>query len=209
MSDVPQPRTVVFGTRSRAPTRVSDTNATRVAEANSGPASNTAILVTTFIAGLIGAGFMYWTWRGVLEIPFVLTVGLHMEPASETVRPWAPWWVPVAMMCLLTMLIWRLFAARVRGISVLSATAIFFVVSNLTYVVATLCLNYGAILQYVPTPPITRILAVLPLALLEGAQLVVIYFVMATPIGWALSLLLCAIIGGVTVAIGRLTARMV
>jgi len=63
-------------------------------------------------------------------------------------------------------------------------------------------------LQYVPSPPVTRMLAALPLALLEGAQVSVIYFMQATPIGWILLLLMCAIIGGVTVAIGRLTARM-
>ncbi len=173
MSDNPQTRAVVFGTRARAPTSVSGAAATRAPDTDAKPAagSDAAILVTTFIAGLIGAGFMYWTWRGVLEIPFVLTVGLHIDPVSAPVRPWAPWWVPVAMMCLLTMLLWRLFVARRGRASVMAATALFFVVSNLTYVVAILCLNYGAMLQYVPTPPVTRMLALLPLVLLEGAQL--------------------------------------
>ena len=36
----------------------------------------------------------------------------------------------------------------------------------------------------------------------------VMYFMLATPIGWALSLLMCATIGSLTVAIGRLTARL-
>jgi hypothetical protein len=203
-----QPQTVVFGTRSRA-SSVSGAAEKRVAEeGNSGPALSPANLVTTFIAGLIGAGLMYWTWRGVLEIPFVLTVGLHMDPASQSVRPWAPWWVPVGMMCLLTMLVWHRFAARPRGISVKCATAIFFVVSNLTYVVASLCLEYGAMAQYVPFPSVLRMLFALPLVLLGGAQMGLMYFIFATPIGWALSLLMCAIIGGVTVAIGRLTARL-
>ncbi len=180
MSDNPQTRAVVFGTRARAPTSVSGAAATRAPDTDAKPAagSDAAILVTTFIAGLIGAGFMYWTWRGVLEIPFVLTVGLHIDPVSAPVRPWAPWWVPVAMMCLLTMLL------------------------------ASLCLNYGAMLQYLPMPPVTRMLGVLPLALLEGVQTGLMYFVLATPIGWALSLMMCAIIGGVTIAIGRLTARL-
>jgi hypothetical protein len=210
VSDNPQTRTVVFGTRARAPTSVSGATTARAPDTDAKPAaaSDAAILVTTFIAGLVGSGLMYWTWRGVLEIPFVLTVGLHIDPASAPVRPWAPWWVPVAMMCLLTMLLWRLFVARRRRASVMAATALFFVVSNLTYVVATLCLNYGAALQYVPTPPVTRMLAVLPLALVEGAQMAQMYFVLATPIGWALLLLMCAIIGGVTVAIGRLTALL-
>ena len=74
--------------------------------------SERAIWISTLLAGLAGALSMYATWRFNLEVPFQLTVPVHMDPATERVRQWAPWWVPVVIMTLLAMLLWRTFAVR-------------------------------------------------------------------------------------------------
>src|SRR5437764_279425 len=83
-----------------------------------------AIALTTLMAGAIGAGYMYLNW----DYPLELTIPLHMNPAQSRVVSWAPRWVPVTAMAVAAMLLWRLFVARARGISMKAAVVTLFFV---------------------------------------------------------------------------------
>jgi hypothetical protein len=172
-------------------------------------ASPWAIRATTIIAGLIGAGLMYWTWRGIYGVPLELTVPLHMDPATDRVRPWAPWWVPAALMAIVTASLWRLIAARRRGtVSIVTGALVLFLASHLTYMVGNICLEYGAMLQYQPLPPLLKMLLLFPLVILEGAQVTLLFFAMGLPIGPAIIAVGCLLVSVTIYGIGRLVSRI-
>jgi hypothetical protein len=170
-------------------------------------AQRTAILVTTLIAGVVGAAFMYWTWRQDFGVPLQLTVSLHMDPASSPVRPWALWLVPVIVTAPLAMGLWRVLVARAQRMSMLGGVLAILAICYLTYGVGIVCLEYGAMMQYVPRPPSMQLLAALPMVLLEALQVILLYLVMGFPFGWILIIIVCVIVGTANVAIGRTIAR--
>jgi hypothetical protein len=167
-----------------------------------------AILLSTFVAGIVGALYMYWTWRVEIGIPLQLSIGLHMDPAWESVRPWAPWWVPTAIMAIITMVLWRILAAHAAGVSLKGGAIAIMIVSYLTYGVAMICLEIGAMMQYVPPPSLGRMLTVMPLVLIEAGRVMLLYLLMGFPIGWIATGLVSTINGMATAAVGRIILRI-
>jgi hypothetical protein len=159
-----------------------------------------AILLTTLIAGAIGAGYMHVYW----DSPSELTIPLHMNPAQSRVVSWAPRWVPVTVMAVLAMALWRLFVARGRGISTKGAVITLFVVFILHHGVAFVCLDYGAALQYMPPPPLWQMLAMFPLQLLGGLFTAGVMFMISGPIEWIVALVLACAVGIPVAEFGKL-----
>ena len=122
-----------------------------------------AIIITTLMAGAIGAYYMNFYWN----YPPVPTIALHMDPAHKQVVHWAPRWAPVGTMALLSMMLWRLFVVRIyRGISMKAAVATLFVVFALQHGVEFICLEYSAALHYPQPPPLWQMIAMFPLQVL-------------------------------------------
>jgi hypothetical protein len=140
--------------------------------------SRIAQRTTVVLAGLLGGLMMYWTWRGPLGVPLELKISMHLDDQLPPVRPWAPWWAPTGILLLLTMMLWRILAAHARRISALGGTLALVLASVLTFPVAFLCLELGAVAQYDPLPPINRILAVLPLMLVESIASAILFLLM-------------------------------
>jgi Na+/proline symporter len=131
--------------------------------------ARTAILEAgMYGAGAVGLLMAYWVWRGVLGVPFELaSPGVKLDRAFEAVRPWAPWWVLPTLMTLASMAIWRALAWREDGISLRGAATVGVVIIPLALVLGAFCLQVGTIAQYVPTPPLAKIIGLLPRMLSE------------------------------------------
>jgi hypothetical protein len=160
-----------------------------------------ALWLATMIAGLAGAAMMYLEWRGFFGVPHELSVPVHMADEWSPAKLWAPWWAPVSIMMLLTMLLWRLLAVRKQGISFWGGVLAMVLAWPSVYLVAIICLELGAMMQFNPRPSIARILALMPLVLQEGLELIVV-------MGGVLGLLWGTLIGMTTVAAGRLILRI-
>jgi hypothetical protein len=160
-----------------------------------------ALWLATIVAGLAGAAMMYLEWRGFFGVPHELSVPVHMADEGSPVKMWAPWWVPASTMMLLTMMLWRLLAVRKGGISFWGGVLAMVIAGPLIYLVAIICLEVGAMLQFNPRPPINRILALVPLVIREGLELIVV-------MGSVWGILWGSLIGVVTVLLGRLMLRL-
>lgn len=115
--------------------------------------------------GAAMAGFLlgYWVWRGMLVIPFELPEGgITLDSGASDVRPWAPWWVVPSISALLCTLIWRTLAVRAGGISILRSVGALVLSGVAIFPICTFALDLGAIAQYVPAPPASHVLMVLP-----------------------------------------------
>jgi len=179
-------------------------SAVRYSGAASGAPSESqrlAIALTTLMAGAIGAYYMNFYW----DYPAVPTVPLHMNPAHRPVPSWAPRWVPVSAMALMSMLFWRLFVARARGISMWAAVITMFVLFAMSKAIEFICLDYGAALYL--EQPLWHMIAMFPLvmlgALFGAATLLVLGFG-----DWIVMLVLACAAGLPTAAIGRAIARL-
>jgi|GEM_PF-4846216 len=162
-----------------------------------------AIVLTTLMAGAIGAGYMYAYW----DPPHQLTIPLHMNPAQSRIVPWAPWWVPVTIMAVLAMALWRLFVARARGISMKSAVITLFVVFALHRCIAFICVDYGAALQFVPPPPLWHMIGMFPFELLGGLFTAGVLLMLA-PGDWIVMLVFAALAGTANAGLGQLIWRL-
>jgi hypothetical protein len=159
-----------------------------------------AIALTTLMAGAIGAYYANFYW----DYPAVPTIPLHMDPAHRQVVNWAPRWVPVSIMALLSMLFWRLLVARARGISMRAAVITFFVLFALRHGTEFVCLEYSAALQYPEPPPLWKMAAMFPLVLLGGLFTTGAMLLLGFPGDWIAMLVLACAAGVPTAAIGRL-----
>ncbi len=160
------------------------------------------LLFMTAIAALVGATMMYLRWRGFFGVPHVLSVPVHMNDQGSPVRPWAPWWVPTGIMAIVTALLWCRLAVRKQRISLWGGAFALMLASMLTYTVGAICLEVGAMMQFLPRPPVTHILMVMPLVLLGGLQLIVLSLIM----GGFIMLPLAALVGAALAAIGRIVS---
>ncbi len=160
-----------------------------------------ALWLAMMVAGLTGAAMMYLEWRSFFGVPHELSVPVHMANEGSPVRMWAPWWVPASIVMLLTMMLWRLLAVRKGGISFWGGVLAMVFAGPLIHLVAIICLEVGAMLQFNPRPPINRILALIPPVIREGLGLIVI-------MGSVWGVLWGALIGMFTVLLGRLMLRL-
>jgi hypothetical protein len=142
---------------------------------------------------------MYWHWRGFFGVPLEFSVAVRLSDEGSHVRPWAPWWVPSVLMGLIAMVLWRILATRRHTISLWGAGVSIMLTSVLPYMVGIICLEVGAMLQFVPRPPFHKILSVMPLVFAEGFQLIALTLMM----GGAVVAIGYAIVGLGLAAAGR------
>ncbi len=162
-----------------------------------------ARITTIAVAGLFGALFMYFQWRGTLGVPLELSVSVHMNDQGSAVRPWAPWWVPTGIMATLSILLWRAFAVRRRSVSAIGGMIAFTIIAVLVFPVGFLCLELGAVAQYYPPPSIQRVLAILPLMIVSSVGTSAKFLSM----GGFVALPVIALIGSLNAVVGKLILR--
>lgn len=123
------------------------------------------------VAGTIGFLVAYWIWRHLLGVPLVLRPavgGITLDGASSPVRPWAPWWVVPSFAAALGFGAWRLLAARGNRISYWGGITAILLTTVAIFPISCFALQLGAIAQYNPMPPVSRILTIIPLIALES-----------------------------------------
>lgn len=181
-------------------TVVSDHSAPETGEIRS--RGRSAILwAGTLLTGFVFFWGAYRIWVRVLGVPFELKPGpITLDGALERVRPWAPWWIMPSVTALIGMLLWRWIAQRGGTILIGGAARAYVLTVAASFVVAAFCLELGAIFQYVPPPPLLKIVAVLPAIFLEGLFLTALNLV-AIPVA--------AILGILVASITRLALKLV
>ena len=158
-----------------------------------------AIALTTLMAGVIGAYYMYFYW----DYPWLLTIPMHMNPDQKRAVSWAPWWVPVSVMAVLSMAFWRLFVARARGISIKAAVTTLFILFALRHGIEFICIEYSTAVRLIPQPPLWHMIAVFPLQILGGLFSAAFMFLLGFPGDWVVMLVLALAAGLPTAALGR------
>lgn len=184
-------------------TAVSDQDAPARGEIIS--ASRRAILwAGTLLTGFVIFWGAYWTWVEVLQVPLELRPGgVTLDGRLEKVRLWAPWWIMPSVTALIGMLLWHWIAERRGTVSFAGAALAYVLTLAASFMVATFCLQLGAISQYQPQPPLWKIIGVLPLIFVEGLSFIAINFVYHGPVAVPV-----AVVAGVTVAgVIRVTLR--
>lgn len=160
---------------------------------------------TIILAGLFGMCHMLWIWRMELGVPVVLSVAVHMSDDGSPVRPWAPWWVPVSIMAIFAMLLWRGLALRRERIRFGRGALAFALIVLLGYPTAFLCLELGATAQFHPWPSLERFLTVLPL-MVAGSIGTAIMLMFA--MGGIILAPVAALFGVANAAVGRIILRI-
>jgi hypothetical protein len=160
-----------------------------------------AIALTTLMAGAIGAYYMNFYW----DHAAVPTIAHHMNPAhqQQTIN-WAPRWVPVTIMAMLSMLFWRLFVARARGISMWAAVLTLFVAFALRQAIEFMCLDYSTALHLPQPPPLWQLVTMFPLVLVGALFGAGFMFLWGFPAELIATLVLAAAAGLPIAALGRL-----
>src|SRR5262249_40931179 len=105
-----------------------------------------AVVLTSLVAGAVGCVIAYWTWRMVLGVPLGLEPDLRLAavPVPGAAAPPTPWWVPVAIVGAIAMLLWPVLAAHARRISLLGGSVAIVLVSILIFPVAAICVELAA-----------------------------------------------------------------
>jgi hypothetical protein len=172
--------------------------------ASAKPRDGRAARVTTIvIAGLLGALYAYYQWRGPLGVSLEFSVSVHMNDDSTPMRPWAPWWIPIGIVAALSMLLWRRLALR-RGISAIGGMVAFMAVELVTLPVLFLCLSLGLLPQYYPSPSILRVLTSLPAMVLQAVATTIMIGMM----GAFFHMPVLALIAALNAGIGKLILRV-
>jgi hypothetical protein len=145
---------------------------TKTPPGSHGPAiRRIAVLLTSLVAGAVGCLIAYWTWRMVLGLPLGLEPDLRLAsvPATEQGAPPTPWWVPVAIVGAVAMLLWPILAAHARRISLLGGSVAIVLVSILIFPVAAVCVQLAA-LSTNGWPSIVELVGALPRVLVEAVK---------------------------------------
>jgi hypothetical protein len=162
-----------------------------------------AVVLTSLVAGAVGCVIAYWTWRMVLGLPLGFDADLRLAstPAPGPAAPLTPWWVPVAIVGAVAMLLWPVLAAHARRISLLGGSAAIVLVSILIFPVAAICVELAA-LSHDGWPSIVELVGALPRVLVEAVKVTfvnLIYCGLVTVPAAALIGLLLAAVGRVMV----------
>jgi len=139
---------------------------------SSGPAiRRIAVVLTSLVAGAVGCVIAYWTWRMVLRLPIGLEPDLHMIAinAAPAGTPATSWWVPVAIVGAVAMLLWPILAAHARRISLLGGSAAIVLVSILIFPVAAICVEVAAI-THDGWPSIVELVGAMPRVLVDAVK---------------------------------------
>jgi hypothetical protein len=161
-----------------------------------------SIVLTTLVAGAVGGLIAYWTWRMVLRMPLALAPELGMAAGEPSdVQPWAPWWVPAAIVGLVAMVLWPILATHARRISLIGGAAAIVLVSILFFPVAAVCVQFAALTSS-GWPPVVEFVGALPRVLAEAVKLTFVNLMYSG----AVTVPLAALIGLLLAAFGRLIA---
>ncbi|MDQ2080138.1 hypothetical protein RA307_08090 [Xanthobacteraceae bacterium Astr-EGSB] len=159
-------------------------------------------MLTTLVAGAVGGLIAYWTWRMVLRMPLALAPELGVAAgAPSDVRPWAPWWVPAAIVGLVAMVLWPILATHARRISLIGGAAAIVLVSILFFPVAAICVQLAALTSS-GWPPVVEFVGALPRVLAEAVKLTFVNLMYSG----AVTVPLAALIGLLLAAFGRFIA---
>jgi hypothetical protein len=130
-----------------------------------------AVVLTSLVAGAVGSLIAYWTWRMVLGLPLGLEPDLRVAsvPAPGAGAPATPWWVPVAIVGAVAMLLWPILAAHARRISLLGGSVAIVLVSILIFPVAAICVQFAA-LSHDGWPSVVELVGAMPRVLVEAVK---------------------------------------
>jgi hypothetical protein len=130
-----------------------------------------AVVLTSLVAGAVGCVIAYWTWRMALGLPLGLEPDLRLAstPAPGPGAPPTPWWVPVAIVGAVAMLLWPILAAHARRISLLGGSVAIVLVSILIFPVAAICVGLAA-LSHDGWPSIVELVGAMPRVLVEAVK---------------------------------------
>jgi hypothetical protein len=183
------------------------TSATSAAPAAPAPAvRHVAVLLTTAVAGAAGCLIAYWTWRMVLRLPLALAPdsGLAAAGHADSPAPWAPWWVPTAIVGIVAMILWPILAAHARRISLLGGSAAIVLVSIVIFPIAAVCVELAALTQD-GWPPVLQFIGAMPRVLVEAVNVTFANLIHSGLI----TIPLAALIGLMLAAFGRLIGWIV
>lgn len=130
-----------------------------------------AVVLTSLVAGAVGCVIAYWTWRMVLRLPLGLEPDLRLSSidAAPGGAPLTPWWVPVAIVGAVAMLLWPILAAHARRLSLLGGSAAIVLVSILIFPVAAICVEVAAI-THDGWPSIVELVGAMPRVLVGAVK---------------------------------------
>ena len=130
-----------------------------------------AVVLTSLVAGAVGCVIAYWTWRMVLGVPLGLEPDLRLAsaPVPGPVAPPTPWWVPVAIVGAVAMLLWPILAMHARRISLLGGSVAIVMVSILIFPVAAICVQLAA-LSHSGWPSLVEFVGAMPRGLAEAVK---------------------------------------
>jgi hypothetical protein len=165
-----------------------------------------SVLLTTIVAGAAGCLIAYWTWRMVLRLPLAVAPGSGLSGAAVVADndPWAPWWVPSAIVGGVAMVLWPILAAHARRISLLGGSAAIVLVSILIFPVAAVCVELASLTRD-GWPPVLEFIGAMPRVLGEAVNVTFVNLMYSGVI----TIPLAALIGLLLAAFGRLVGRTV
>ena len=157
-----------------------------------------SVLLTTIVAGAAGCLIAYWTWRMVVQPLGAIAPGSGLR-AGTVEGPWAPWWVPTAIVGAVAMILWPILAAHARRISLLGGSAAIVLVSILIFPVAAICVELASLTRD-GWPPVLEFIGAMPRVLAEAVKLTFVNLMVCG----AVTIPLAAIVGLLLAAFGRL-----
>ena len=157
-----------------------------------------SVLLTTIVAGAAGCLIAYWTWRMVVQPLGAIAPGSGLS-AGTVEGPWAPWWVPTAIVGAVAMILWPILAAHARRISLLGGSAAIVLVSILIFPVAAICVELASLTRD-GWPPVLEFIGAMPRVLAEAVKLTFFNLMVCG----AVTIPLAAIVGLLLAAFGRL-----
>ena len=160
-----------------------------------------SVLLTTVVAGAAGCLIAYWTWRMVLRLPLAIAPGSGLSAGTNAAGsgPWAPWWVPSAIVGAVAMILWPILAAHARRISLLGGSAAIVLVSILIFPVAAVCVELAALTRD-GWPPVLEFIGAMPRVLGEAVNITFVNLMYSGVV----TIPLAALIGLLLAAFGRL-----
>lgn len=126
---------------------------------------------SSLLAGAIGFGLAYYTWRELIVVPLEATPDHRFGPdvGGPVAHPWAFWWVAAAITGAVGVLAWRLLAMRTARVSLSAGMIAMTLTFAAVFPISAIVINLGEVVQFVLPPSPIRIMDILPVAALDAA----------------------------------------
>jgi TPR repeat protein len=171
-------------------------------ESPTGRGRNLAGIVSAVLACIVTGLLVYWFWRKVLGVPLVFPGGIHLNDGPTSLRPWAPWWLPITVMVAMTLLVWRALAVRRGTVSWIGAPFAMMTLAPMAVFIGALSLQLGILMQLPDMPPAEKIMQFAAAGLGESTTLFVLNLDFV-----ALVLAPAAVLGLLIAAVARIVDR--